>query len=891
MVWAALAMICGKNAHADGLPAVRTVCCVGTSITDGGTSRAADADRAGERVNYGGGYASGWLPHLLNNRVQSAPRKNAWATDRDHGYSGITVHGLVVGRNESEGWIPEGLIPVADACATDADIYVLEGGTNDLGLPATKVISRIEAYWEYFRSRGKEVIALNLPPYGSGGGVAARDRVNEVNAALPGLAQAMGVTLIDIHSLVSLDPNGLATTESIWDIAHPTAAYAHRIARAIATVIEPRTRVNPEPRIPVLGSASWLTPNPYPSQSTRPAGWVIVGCDAKWASVTDADGTTWQRLTMNNADYGSCWLYGTTATGFKEGDTVRMCARIRHAAEGFDCRNIRIACLFYGPSVVITETLGSGSPGTGVMDPVTGFFVSDEITVPAGTTEVRWEIFHFANSATIDLREIGVFKTKDAALVTLGGLAAEYDGFSKPATVTTEPPGLDVTLTYDGSLNIPIEVGKYRVDAVIRDANYSGIVTGTLVIGKGKQTIDFAQLPDHPVDGGPLSLIATTNSALPIRFELVSGPAAIDGSVLTPLASGVVTIRAIQEGNGAWSPAAPIERKLAITAASYAYASWSKVAFGTETSGDDGPGDDADGDGLTNRAEWIAETNPLDPTDRLSVRSLSFSKSRGFVMDWQTRAGLEYRVMSSDGPGEWAEVPESLRIGDGQLAEFVDKQLTLPGRYYQVVCRGRQAINFPALPAHPVDGGLLTLAAVASSGLPVSYEWVSGPGRIEGDSLMPTGEGLVTVRAKQGGNGAWQMAPPVEQTFVISAAAVYEAWARGVFGSDFEVAGGPDQDADGDGQLNRAEWAAGTNPTDSRDRLQISGMRRSADGAMVLSWQTHAGVRYRLVYSNDLLGWHELSGSRRTGDGQIAEASDTDPPLSWLIYRVEVVLF
>jgi hypothetical protein len=112
-----------------------------------------------------------------------------------------------------------------------------------------------------------------------------------------------------------------------------------------------------------------------------------------------------------------------------------------------------------------------------------------------------------------------------------------------------------------------------------------------------------------------------------------------------------------------------------------------------------------------------------------------------------------------------------------------------------------------------------------------------------------------------------------------------------VFGLDFEVAGGPDQDADGDGQLNRAEWAAGTNPTDSRDRLQISGMRRSADGAMVLSWQTHAGVRYRLVYSNDLLGWHELSGSRRTGDGQIAEASDTDPPLSWRIYRVEVVLF
>ena len=72
---------------------------------------------------------------------------------------------------------------------------------------------------------------------------------------------------------------------------------------------------------------------------------------------------------------------------------------------------------------------------------------------------------------------------KAAASVTFSDLTAVCDGTAKPVSVTTEPAGLTVTVTYDGALEAPLAKGKYVVSGVVEDANYHGTNTGELWLG------------------------------------------------------------------------------------------------------------------------------------------------------------------------------------------------------------------------------------------------------------------------------------------------------------------------------------------------------------------------------------------------------------------------
>jgi hypothetical protein len=71
---------------------------------------------------------------------------------------------------------------------------------------------------------------------------------------------------------------------------------------------------------------------------------------------------------------------------------------------------------------------------------------------------------------------------KATATVTLGNLTQAADGTARTVTVTTDPPGLPVTITYNGSPTAPTAPGTYQVVATVNDPNYQGSATGTLTI-------------------------------------------------------------------------------------------------------------------------------------------------------------------------------------------------------------------------------------------------------------------------------------------------------------------------------------------------------------------------------------------------------------------------
>jgi len=71
---------------------------------------------------------------------------------------------------------------------------------------------------------------------------------------------------------------------------------------------------------------------------------------------------------------------------------------------------------------------------------------------------------------------------KALAPVTITNLTHTHNGSQKHVTVTTNPEGLNYTLTYAGSTTAPIEVGDYEVIATIVDNNYYGTKTETMKI-------------------------------------------------------------------------------------------------------------------------------------------------------------------------------------------------------------------------------------------------------------------------------------------------------------------------------------------------------------------------------------------------------------------------
>ncbi len=89
------------------------------------------------------------------------------------------------------------------------------------------------------------------------------------------------------------------------------------------------------------------------------------------------------------------------------------------------------------------------------------------------------------------------------------------------------------------------------------DLDAIGVINSAKNSSLKTQTITFEPLePMQYNKVVPVTLVAVSDSNLPVRFEIVSGNAAIDGNVLTPAAEvGEIIVRAVQDGNDIYAKA------------------------------------------------------------------------------------------------------------------------------------------------------------------------------------------------------------------------------------------------------------------------------------------------------------------------------------------------
>jgi len=396
------------------------------------------------------------------------------------------------------------------------------------------------------------------------------------------------------------------------------------------------------------------------------------------------------------------------------------------------------------------------------------------------------------------------------------------------ALAASSSSGLPVTLTMDvgSAATLSGSVGNYSLTGIgmtgivtlranqAGDANYlAGTeVVQTLNVEKNNQAITFAALTDKVFGNAPFTLTATADSTLPVTYTVVSGPATVSGDQLTITGAGEVKVRASQAGNTTFNPAADVDRTFTvgkanqtITFADFTGATYGDAALMLGATADSmlavtytvlsGPATVSGGTlTITGAGDVIVQASQPGNANYNAATSVSKTLTVAKKALTATVASAARQVGAAD-PAFTVNYTgfvgsETAAVLDTPPTVTTTANSASPAGAYPLTAAGGvdnnysfsyvagtltigltpQTITF-AQPADQTLGGTpLTLNATASSGLPVSYQYVSGPAVLSGNVLSFSGTGPVTVRATQAGNGTFDAATAVERTFNVNPA-------------------------------------------------------------------------------------------------------------------------
>jgi len=382
-----------------------------------------------------------------------------------------------------------------------------------------------------------------------------------------------------------------------------------------------------------------------------------------------------------------------------------------------------------------------------------GFVAELELSVEAAGNPTTTSVFASANPGVVDQNVTFTASVKSTA-------SSARPGSSGPPIVTNTPTGT-VVFSYqgwDGTISSPPEPLDSSGSASVT-WSWSSITDGGIVItaaysGDGKylpssgtitetingapQTITFTPPATVAPGSGPLNLstYASSSSGLSVSFNLISGPATLNGSMLTFTGTGSVVVQATQAGNGAWAAATPVNATINVTQGKQTITFTPPASVGYSTT-------------PMNLAAYASASSEL---------AVSFSLTSG-------PATLKGAMLTFTGTG--SVVVQATQAGNSAWAAATPVNATIN------VTQGQQTITFtpPATVGYSNTAMNLAAYASASSGLAVSFALTSGPASLKGTMLTFTGAGSVVVQATQAGNSSWLAATAVNATIKVTQAA------------------------------------------------------------------------------------------------------------------------
>lgn len=266
---------------------------------------------------------------------------------------------------------------------------------------------------------------------------------------------------------------------------------------------------------------------------------------------------------------------------------------------------------------------------------------------------------------------VNISVTQAGATITLNSATLEqtYDGTPRVVTTTTNPAGLNVNVSYNGSSEAPTAAGSYTVVATINHASYTGTASGTLTVAKAPATITLGAL-SHTYNGSPKAATATTSpTGLPVQVMYTN--ATYGPSTAPPSAHGSYTVEATLNDDNHTSDT----QTGTMVIRGEDVVAWRAEHFTPQqiTAGLDADDADPDGDGLSNLAEYALGTNPVAPTPGMSA---PVRDANGVWMTFtrpKDLPGVIYAAQSSDDMVNWNPlVLEIIAEGPVQTVRVLD---------------------------------------------------------------------------------------------------------------------------------------------------------------------------------------------------------------------------
>jgi hypothetical protein len=255
--------------------------------------------------------------------------------------------------------------------------------------------------------------------------------------------------------------------------------------------------------------------------------------------------------------------------------------------------------------------------------------------------------------------------------------------------------------------------------------NHTVQVTFTATLN---QTITFGALANKIYGAAPFTVSATASSGLAVSFSILAGPATISGSTVTITGAGTVTVRASQAGNGTYNAAPNVDQSFTVSPASQT------ITFGA-----------------------LANKNYGDPAFTVSATA-----SSGLAVSFSILSGpatISGNTVTITGAGTVTVRASQAGNANYSAAPNVDQSFT--------VAKLNQTITFGSLPNRTLGEPAFAVSGTASSGLAVAFSILSGPATISTGTVTLTNTGTVIVRASQAGNGNYNAAANVDQSFTV----------------------------------------------------------------------------------------------------------------------------
>ncbi len=259
-------------------------------------------------------------------------------------------------------------------------------------------------------------------------------------------------------------------------------------------------------------------------------------------------------------------------------------------------------------------------------------------------------------------------------------------------------------------------------------ADFEAAVTDLSVpVAKATQTLTWDGVSDRSFSSEVILLTGKASSGLGVTYDVISGPAVVSNDRLTLTGVGTVVVRASQAGDANYLAASVRQISFVVSKAAQT------LAFGSI-------GSKTFGDGPT---------------------MLSATSSAGLPLTYSVVSGpgsLAGNQLSLNGAGQ-VVIQASQAGNDLYQAASVAQSVT--------VAKAMQLLSWSPDSSLIYRTNLIALDAKASSGLPVAYRVVSGPGAIVARQMSLTGIGSVVIAAEQSGDANWLAATAITNRFTV----------------------------------------------------------------------------------------------------------------------------